>query len=665
MGAPPQMTLQAESEARLRFELLLADVCAKFANVAPDEIDALIENAQRVICESLRVDHSTVWQVSADNPDRLDMTHVYRDPNLKPLPSRPGLKEYFPWSYSQILNREIVCVPTTATLPPEAAKDKESWEQYGIHSSLVFPLSVGSGSTVGILAFDSMKERDWSEPIRRQLQILAYVFAQGLNRKNAEQKVKMVQEALRASEERLRLAQKVACIGTFERDVRTGVVTWTEETEAMYGLPSGGFNGTTTATFENLIHPDDRERVMGLTHEAIKTGRPTKAEWRVIWPNGSIHWIAGWWQVFMDESEKPRRMIGVNMDVTERKLAEQALLAHQQLLKTFVKNVPVAVAMLDHELRYLQVSDRWCIDNSVEASALLGRLREEIPEMPEPWKDANRRALQGETLRADEERWESGGSTRWARWEVRPWRRSDNTVGGILVFAEDITDRKEMEEALSGMTRKLVEAQEQERARIGRELHDDISQRLAMLAIELEQLKENPSEFESRVQELRKKTSEISSDVQALSHDLHPSKLEYLGVVAGMKSWCKEFGERRKMQIDYKHDLRSTVPPEVGLCLFRVLQEALQNAAKHSGVKKIEVQVREDSGEIHLIVRDSGKGFDIEAARQGRGLGLITMRERIRLVNGSIDIQSTPMGGTTIHARVPFISDHVSPRLAV
>jgi signal transduction histidine kinase len=209
----------------------------------------------------------------------------------------------------------------------------------------------------------------------------------------------------------------------------------------------------------------------------------------------------------------------------------------------------------------------------------------------------------------------------------------------------DISDRKRAEEALSGMTRKLIESQEQERSRIGRELHDDINQRLAMLVVELEQLKENPSEVGIRVQELQKQVTDISNDIQALSHDLHSSKLEYLGAVAGMKSWCKEFGERHGMQIDSRHDVRSNLPTEIGLCLFRVLQEALHNAAKHSGVKRIEVQLHEQSGEIHLNVKDLGKGFDIKTARQGRGLGLTSMQERVRLVNGTIAIESKSMGG--------------------
>jgi PAS domain S-box-containing protein len=491
---------------------------------------------------------------------------------------------------------------------------------------------------------------------------------------------KLAEEELRASEERLRLAQQAAGIGAFERNVRTGVVTWSTDLEPMYGLQPGTFDGKTAAFFQKLIHPEDQARVMELVGRALKTGQPTTGEWRVVWPDGSTHWIAGRWQVFMDESGEPSRVVGVNMDVTERKRTEEVLSevnrtleaqaallqSREELLKIFVKHVPAAVAMLDHDMRYLQVSDRWCADFSLDTSQVLGRSHYEIfPDLPERWKEIHRRGLAGETLRAEEDRWDREGGTNWSRWEIRPWLNANGTPGGLLIFSEDISHRKQMEEALSGMSRKLIQAQEAERARIGRELHDDINQRLAMLAVELEQLQHNPAEVRGRVQELWKQTTEISNDVQALSHELHSAKLEYLGVVGGMRSWCKEFSGRQGIQIEFKSpEAKISLPPEVGLCLFRVLQEALHNAVGHSGVKRIEVQLREDSGEIHLVVSDLGRGFDLETAMQGQGLGLTSMQERVRSVNGTIEIQSKPMGGTAVRVRVPLRSEHASQRAA-
>jgi PAS domain S-box-containing protein len=366
-------------------------------------------------------------------------------------------------------------------------------------------------------------------------------------------------------------------------------------------------------------------------------------------------------------------------DITEEKTAEEARFRHaaivessEELLKTFVKNVPAGVAMFDREMRYLQVSDRWCADYSVESSQILGHSQYEIlPDMPEGWREVHRRGLEGETLRADEERWDrKDGTTLWVRWEVRPWRTSNGIIGGLLILAEDITPRKQMQDALSTMSRKLIEAQEHERARIARDLHDDIGQRLALLAMEFQQMKEAPPDsaaaVSSRMDELWKRTTEISTDVQALSHELHSSRLEYLGIVAAMRGFCKEFGEQQRMEIEFRsHDMPSPLPsPEISLCLFRVLQEALHNASKHSGVRHFEVELWGRIGEIHLAVADSGAGFDTQATKEGRGLGLTSMQERLRLVNGELSIVSYPKRGTTIHARVPLSSDGDSVRAA-
>ena len=331
--------------------------------------------------------------------------------------------------------------------------------------------------------------------------------------------------------------------------------------------------------------------------------------------------------------------------------------AREELLKIFVKNVPVGVAMLDGDLRYVQVSDRWCQDYGLDVSQVLGRSHYEVlPDMPEWWRQIHRRALDGETLRADEDRWERKGGTTWVRWEVRPWLSVDGTPGGILIFAEDITRRKQADEALSGMTRKLIESQEQERARIGRELHDDINQRLALVAVEFDRFKQSGSakDFYDILEKAKDRIIKISTDVQALSHQLHSSKLEYLGLAAAAKSCCREFSEMHNVQVDFTHDgVPRNLPQEVALSLFRVLQEALQNAVKYSGTDHFEVELCGTGSIVTLKVSDFGRGFNVVEAMKSKGLGLASMRERINLANGEIVIKSDPMTGTEITAQVP------------
>jgi len=229
----------------------------------------------------------------------------------------------------------------------------------------------------------------------------------------------------------------------------------------------------------------------------------------------------------------------------------------------------------------------------------------------------------------------------------------------LVGMIADITDRVRAEEALASISRKLIEAQEQERTRIARELHDDISQRLALLTFGIQRVKENVSvsadELWRQLDGLEKHTSEIAADVQTLSHELHTSQLEYLGLVAAMRGFCTELATKQKVKIDFTHEhIPPAVPEETALCLFRVMQEALNNAAKHSGVRFFEVKLEGSPREISLAVRDFGVGFDPNLAKATRGLGLINMRERVNLVNGMFSITSSPQSGTEVSVRVPL-----------
>jgi signal transduction histidine kinase len=233
-------------------------------------------------------------------------------------------------------------------------------------------------------------------------------------------------------------------------------------------------------------------------------------------------------------------------------------------------------------------------------------------------------------------------------------------VDRVVSIMQDITERKRIEEALRGMHRKLIEAHEEERAWIARELHDDISQRLASLSITLSALKQHfptsASELVREMEKVRKQVINLGIDIQALSHRLHSPRLELLGLTRATTALCTELSKRQGVKIDFKADnVQRKLPHEVSLCLFRVLQEALQNAIKHSGSRHFRVWLRGRPNEIELTVHDSGRGFELEEASNGPGLGLTSMRERLNLVDGKLQIDSKVKLGTTIRALVPLV----------
>ena len=219
--------------------------------------------------------------------------------------------------------------------------------------------------------------------------------------------------------------------------------------------------------------------------------------------------------------------------------------------------------------------------------------------------------------------------------------------------------RKQAEEALSSVSYKVIKAEEQERHRIAADLHEDIGQRMTLLALGIERLKTDAIDLSvdvpSRMDAAWKQTLEILTDIKALAHELYSPRLEYLGVAAVMSSFCNEFGERKRVAIDFRSDgLPSAIPPEISLCLFRVLQEALHNAVQHSGVRQVDARLWGTSDQIQLTVSDFGIGFNVGTAREVGGLGINRMQERLKLVKGSLFIDSQPKRGTTIRARVPL-----------
>jgi PAS domain S-box-containing protein len=263
-------------------------------------------------------------------------------------------------------------------------------------------------------------------------------------------------------------------------------------------------------------------------------------------------------------------------------------------------------------------------------------------------------------LRVDHRMASPDGNVIWVEKTGCAYFNEQGKMLRIVGMVANITERKLAEAALADVSRRLFQAQEQERKRIGRELHDDIGQRLATLAIKLEQLHEatpDLPEVRRSICELQKHALEITTDIEHVSHELHPAKLDYLGPVAAMRGLCHELGAQAKLKVDFKsQDLPESIPPEISLCLFRVLQEALHNTVKHSGAHNVEVKLWGTPNKVHLTISDSGRGFDINDAKMRQGLGLVSMEERLKQLEGVFSIESQPKRGTTIQATVPLNS---------
>jgi PAS domain S-box-containing protein len=260
----------------------------------------------------------------------------------------------------------------------------------------------------------------------------------------------------------------------------------------------------------------------------------------------------------------------------------------------------------------------------------------------------------------------SDGVYRWMFDVASPRVNGDGSFGGFIGSAIDTTDQKLAQAALERVSGQLIEAQEKERSRIARDLHDDICQRLALLSMEIQQANRSsdgpPAATKKSLEDIRKHCSEIAGDVQSLSHQLHSSRLDYLGIVAAIRGFCGELSKQDEINIEFSAtDVPAHLPKDISLCLFRVAQEALHNAVKYSGVSQFTVELSGMEGEVQLVVSDAGAGFDVHAAKKKSGFGLLSMQERIRLVHGRFSVESTPWQGTRIIAAVPLVAEKEWP----
>jgi len=360
-------------------------------------------------------------------------------------------------------------------------------------------------------------------------------------------------------------------------------------------------------------------------------------------------------------------------------LAASERQARRQLaqLETIYRTAPVGLAFLDTDRRYVSVNDRLAEFNGLPAAAHIGRTPDEVvPGLAEELRPVYDRIIErGEEVPDCELHGATasrpGIERDWLN-SYHPVKASDGTVIGVNVVVQDVTERKRTEAALresqealrasygriQELAGQLLTAQEAERARIALELHDDVNQRLAALAIALSRLRRRSPDdvvgLRDELKQLQQRTVDVADAVRQLSHELHPGMLRHAGLVATLRGVCDEVGSGHGIEIAVTAtDDGEPDAPDVALFLYRVAQESLRNVTRHSGARRAWVALARTSAGLELTVTDDGCGFDLAAARRRGGLGLISIDERARLIGGSVTIDTAPQRGTTLRVLVP------------
>ena len=532
-----------EYEKQLRFETLLTDISTRFINLPSDQIDSVIEEAQCRICSCLDIDLSALWQWSEESPRFMTLTHLHSPPDGPSRPEKIDAEKSFPWVLKKVLQRETL-VLFTDNMPPEAAFDQESRRHFGVKSSVVVPLAVGGAPLIGVLTFDALwEERVWPNELVKRLELVAQIFCNALVRKELDR-------TLRQSEARLSLAADSAAIGLWELNCNTNLFWATEKARAIFGYDHG--ENITMERFEQSVYADDLARVLQVIKQSLESNEPLSVEYRIHTGDGGMKWIYFSGRPYFKSDGEPDRLLGVSVDITDRKKMEEELREREACLKASQKDL----------------------------QQLAGR---------------------------------------------------------------------------------LISVKEQELSRLSRELHDDLTQRLAALAIEAGKLELKLGESKVSLHEsimisrVKDGLIKISEDIHRISRQLHPTILDDLGLIRAIESECAAFGQRENIEIIFtKENVPDRFPEDVPLCLYRIVQEGLINIINHSGTKKCEILLRGADETIRLVVKDKGVGFNPVEVRKKPGLGLASMRERVQLVKGGFSIDTKPGKGTIIQVSIPL-----------
>ncbi|HKV64027.1 MAG TPA: PAS domain S-box protein [Candidatus Acidoferrum sp.] len=491
---------------------------------------------------------------------------------------------------------------------------------------------------------------------------------------------KLAEEALRASEERFR---------NLVRDLHVGVVLLGHDAETkfanraaleMFGLREEEARGKSTAGFEMVAIREDGteipfERRPG--PRAIATKKPIRNE-MVGWRRESTDEVL-WTLVdavpHLTSDGKVANVILSISDVTLWKQAEEALRSSEERFRTLVRDFNVGVVVLGPDARVQfanQAAEEMFGITLAEARGKdtsqlsLTSIREDGTEVPYAMRPGPLAVKTGQTFRNEVIGWRRRGSSEilWTMGNVVPQFAQDGSVAASINTFINITERKQAEEALHQLSTRLLQLQDEERRRLGRELHDSLAQSVLAVNLNLAQatrsMTSKDESARSALAEARRVLSEMSREIRTLSYLLHPPLLDELGLASALREYAEGFGERSGIKLDL--EIQSgfgRLPQEAETALFRIVQESLANIQRHSGSQTAEIHLRGDGASVDLEIRDRGRGMNGKAIERGSGsgtrlgVGILGMRERMTQLGGKLEIESSP-SGTTVRVSIPL-----------
>jgi PAS domain S-box-containing protein len=531
----------------------------------------------------------------------------------------------------------------------------------GIGALSFVPLNSSSGEVIGKFMVYYDRPHEFTDTEIELAVTVARQIAFGIERKITEQ-------ALRDNEERLQLATQTGKVGIWDWDIDADRMTWTDSLYVMNGIGRTEFDGT-SAGFAKLVHPDDQDRVRSALYAALNGERPYDIEFRVARGDGSTVWL--YTIATVVGTGKARRMIGATVDITDRKDAERvserlAAIVHSSNDAVISKDLNGIIQSWN---RGAQSVFGYTSDEAVGRSITMLIPPERISEEGEILAKIHRgeHIQHYETVRVTKD-----GTPLDISLTISPLRDADGKIIGASKIARDITERKRADQAIRTREtlERIVEAQEAERNRIARDLHDHLGQQMTGLRLKLESIKSFAAENTSVVDGIDQachQALQIDTDISLLAWELRPVSLDSHGLSESLASFVREWGQSHGITAEFQCvSQNGRLAPDIETNLYRIAQEALNNILKHADAREVSVTLNQNGREAVLVVEDDGRGFDPEktGSNSTGGLGLVGMRERATLLGGRLEIESHDGGGTAIYARIPIPASPASKKAA-